>query len=137
MEWMRSSNKTAWEVDLDSSVPFYGVDRSFRKEFLSSMGTAQNLEQDGNSRRLVNGSIDAEQERILVESKIKIEDIISSTGLRLSRNGDLGGWMQLRLNERNWSCPLAGFRLRNRCTLIPEDRRIDAVCKGCVEVSLS
>ena len=59
----RSADGTARNDKLDTLAPFETIDTSFREEGRCLPRTTQNLEQNGNSRRLERNTIDIEFER--------------------------------------------------------------------------
>lgn len=82
VEWMRSSDKAAWKVDLNRLVPFQGVHRSIGKELIRGR-PVQNLEQYRDCRWLKDNTVDGETESFLIETELEVEGLIGTAGVVL------------------------------------------------------
>lgn len=85
---MGSSKKTAWNIDLDGLVPFYGVYRPFGKQIMSVPCSTKDLQQDRDSGGFVDDTINAETGGLRIESEVEIESLISAVRTGFSRNGN-------------------------------------------------
>lgn len=137
VEWVRTTNETTGEVQLDGLVPLDDIDASLGEELLGSMSTTHDLEQDRNSGRSENDTVDAEKECVLIESHGKIEDVVGGEGSGIARREDIGHRVQLGLDEFDHSRLLSGCGLRVARAAVSEDSRIDSTVEGRVQAPVT
>lgn len=83
MKWMRSSNETARNVDLDNLVSGNGNHGSRGKQVVSVASAAEDLKQDRNRGWFKNRAIEGVHESMGVEAKVKVDSKISTVRVRL------------------------------------------------------
>lgn len=97
---------------------------------MSITNTAHDLEQDGNSGRGENETVDVEKEILFIESHSKIKCIIRAIGSLVSGRKSIGQGAQISLDEFFWGGLLSRCRICDSRALVSKDGRVDAICEG-------
>ena len=97
MERMGATSRATWHGELNDGVGRQDVDGTLREQVLGRLGTAHNLQHDGNGWLGQGSAVDLEGKRIKVKDDGQVDVDISTTLDRRARSSGIGQRMEVSL----------------------------------------